>query len=132
MYREVTKHLKRDSDRSAEIMLPGYDHLTGYSKKITTDHNFWVSYVYRNFDATLKIIMQTLSNDTLTCFVCRDLSFNFQSKSSLANHYRYSHKRQVVDYYLKHFIEKTPDELKQMLNYNTHSVNSIERGVIQN
>ena len=113
-------------------MLPGYDHLTGYSRKRDADHKHWVSYVYRNFDAALKIIMQTLSNDKLTCVVCEDLSLNFHNKSNLANHYRYSHKRQVVDYYIKHFIEKTPDELKQMMNHNTHSVNGIEREVIQN
>jgi len=113
-------------------MYSGHDHLTGYNEKIDADYKYWVSYVYKNFDTALKIVMQTMTNDKLICFICEDYSLNFHTLGSLASHYRGTHKQRIIDYYIKHLIKKTPEQLKEMMNHNTHSVNSIERGLVHN
>jgi len=112
-------------------MHSGHDHLTNHSEKINADYQFWTRHVSRNFDVALKIVIQATVDDQLTCIVCKDLSLNFHSQSSLASHYRYTHKPQIIEFYLKHLIGKTPDQLRQIIeSNNTKSVNHIESEVL--
>lgn len=113
-------------------MISGYDHLTYYDKRVDADHNFWMKHVYRNFDVALNIIILILHHTKLFCVICEDHSLNFHTQGSLASHYRYTHKRQVAEYYINHFVEKTPEELNQMLENTTYSVNDIVGETIRN
>jgi len=96
-------------------MLSGYDHFSEHPEKITADIEHWKKCVYRNFDAVLRIIIATKNIDSNRCVICANLSICWKTKSTLANHYRYSHKTQIVGYYLEHFIKLTPDELHVLM-----------------
>lgn len=78
------------------------------------DLNNWLMLVFRNFDKTIRLIIELSKN--LKCVVCKDLSLNYTAKSSLAEHYRTYHKRKTAEYFLENIATKNPDELESLLS----------------
>ena len=90
----------------------GWNHFEHIPKQVISDRRFWWSFLQRNFDSVLNILVE-LSKD-LHCIVCGNLSTNFTSKGSLASHIRY-HRTESLNYYLDNVIQKTPDELEELI-----------------
>lgn len=91
-----------------------WNHFTKFPYEEDTLVNNWRMLVYRNFDKTIRILIELSEN--LECVICQDLSLNYTTKPSLANHYLYVHKRKTTDYFLDYVATKTPDELEGSLN----------------
>lgn len=91
-------------------MITGYTHPLN-SEKITADKSQWMIFLFRNFDKVIRIIIE-LSNN-LKCVVCQDLSLNYTAKSSLARHYRVYHRKSTAEYFIKHVVPLSPDELTE-------------------
>lgn len=98
------------------MMLTGYDHFDNHLEPITADVEHWRKCAYRNFDTVLKIIISTKNNDNNKCVICGDLSMRWKNKSSLAGHYRFSHRSQIVEYYLENIIQLSPEELQEQMH----------------
>ena len=73
-----------------------------------------ISVRFRNYDETIIIIKELSKN--LKCVICKDISLNYNAKSSLAEHYRTYHKRKTVEFFLENIATKNPDELGDLLN----------------
>jgi len=73
------------------------------------DESHWMKLIYRNFDKTVRILVE-FSND-LKCLICDDLSLNFKSRSSLANHYYVIHKTRTAKFFLDRIMTKKLEEL---------------------
>ncbi len=93
-------------------MITGYAHFTNIPEMVTADKLFFLGYGFRNLDKIVTIFVNV--TDEFKCVVCGDESLNYTSKSSLAKHIRY-HARATVEFWLKHFISKTPEELESIL-----------------
>ena len=94
------------------MSLIGWNHFERFPKKVVADHKFWWSFLQRNFDSVLNILVGISNN--LHCIVCADLSRNYSSKGSLASHIR-SHRVETVNYYLDNVIQIEPEDLESML-----------------
>lgn len=97
------------------MSLTGHDHLSKNSEIITAEIEHWRKHVHKNFEVVLRIIVSTVNIENNRCVICANLSAIWKSKSSLSSHYRYSHRSQIVEYYLKHYIKLTPDELRKQM-----------------
>lgn len=94
-------------------MMKRWNHFAKFPYEEDTDMNNWVMLAFRNFDKTIRIIIEISKN--LRCVICKDLSLNYTSRSSLAEHYRTYHKRKTVEFFLHNVAIKNPDELEDML-----------------
>ena len=104
------------------MMLTGYAHFSNMSDLVDADHTHWIRYLYRNMEAIIRIMVSISEN--LHCMVCDDLSLNYTTKASLANHYR-EHRKQTVQHFLDNYTTKTPEELHEIIT------KSQQRGITQ-
>jgi len=89
--------------------------LKKFPNRVTTDIPNWRKCARRNFDEILKLIISTKNIDNTYCIICGPLSIQWKSKSTLAFHYRYEHKLQIIDYYLSNIIKTSPEDLQEMM-----------------
>jgi hypothetical protein len=92
--------------------IKGYTHFKKSPRFLKTDKNFWLGFLLSNLDKIVTIYVNV--TDDFKCIVCKDESLNYTSKSSLARHIRH-HARDSVEFWLKYFISKTPEELESMI-----------------
>lgn len=95
--------------------LIGYDHSLENSKEITADINQWRKNTLENIDVIIEIIISIKNIVNNICIICGPYATNWISESNLTVHYKYSHRSQIVDYYLEHFIQLTPNELREQM-----------------
>ncbi|MDF2422360.1 MAG: hypothetical protein OPY06_05065 [Nitrosopumilus sp.] len=103
-------------------MITGNTLFTNTPEIVTADKLFWLGFLYRNLDKIVSVFVNI--TDDFKCIVCKDESLNYTSSSSLARHIRH-HARNTVEFWLKHFISKSPEELESMIrdkNYKRHEV----------
>ncbi len=93
-------------------MITGNTLFTNTPEIVTADKLFWLGFLYRNLDKIVSIFVNV--TDNFHCVVCGNESSNYPSSSSLARHIRH-HARATVNFWLKHFISKTPEELESMI-----------------
>ncbi len=93
-------------------MNSGHAHFTNTPEIVTADKLFWLGFLYRNLDKVVAILVEI--TDDFSCKVCGDLSLNYTSKSSLANHMRH-HARATIEFWLKYFINISPEDLESMI-----------------
>ena len=93
-------------------MIKGWNVLQKFPEVISADEVFWVRFLFRNLNKITKIL--TIIPKETKCIVCENLSLNFTSRSSLANHIK-NHGRETVYFWLNNFVSKSPDELESML-----------------
>ncbi len=91
-----------------------WNHFSNFPYEENTLVNNWRMLIYRNFNIMIKIVIGISSN--LECVICQDLTLNYNTKQSLANHYQHTHKQKTADYFLDNVATKTPDELENLLN----------------
>ncbi len=91
-----------------------WNHFTTFPYEENTSINNWRRLVYKNFEQTIRILIEMSTN--LECVICKDLTLNYTIKQSLANHYLHTHKQKTADYFLDNVSTKTPDVLENLLN----------------
>ncbi len=71
-------------------------------------------HVYNNFDKVIRILT-ALAKDN-KCMICKELSLNYTSSASLANHLQWVHKKRTMEFVRDNIMTKSPSEIEDMLS----------------
>ena len=96
-------------------MITGHVPFKGYSEEITADISQWRKCLHRHIEEVVRVVISIKNKNDNKCIICKELSRNWTTQSSLANHYRWEHRTPIVEYYLENFIQLTPAQLQELM-----------------
>jgi len=76
-------------------------------------------YINGNFPKAIRLLITIYGKK---CIVCDWISPNFSTDSGVANHYYSRHRDDTIVFVKENLMEKSQDEIEQMLNDNGDSI----------
>jgi hypothetical protein len=92
-----------------------YNIFSSRVEQVDCDFKQIAIHIFRNFDKAIRILTEMAVDHR--CIICDDLSLNFTSKASLADHLWNRHKKRTMEFVRDNIMILPPDALQRLIQH---------------